>query len=88
MANSASANKRIRQNETHRLRNKSVVSEIKTLTKKFVASVEKGEAEAARALYPVVISKMDRAGRRCIYHRNTVARKKSALTRLLNTLGS
>ena len=88
MANSPSANKRIRQNEQRRLRNKSVVSEIKTLTKKFTASVQKGEAEAARALYPVVIAKMDKAGRRHIYHRNTVARKKSALTRLLNTLPS
>jgi len=86
MPNSPSAEKRLRQNADRRLHNRSVKSELKTLTKKLLAFVEAGDRESAGKLYPTVVSKMDKAGRRRIYHPNTIARKKSALTRLMNGL--
>ena len=79
MANSLSAKKRIRQNVKHRLSNKSVKSEIKTLTKNLLDSIEAKDEESAQKLYAEIVSKMDKAGRKHIYHRRTVARKKSQL---------
>lgn len=86
MAHSLSAKKRIRQNEKQRLRNKIVKSEIKTLTKKLLQLVESKDSEAANRLFPTVISKMDKAARKRIYHPNTIARKKSKVTKLVNSL--
>lgn len=86
MPNCASAKKRLRQNERSRLRNKSVKSEIKTLTKKLLLQVENGEADEARQLLPIIVSKMDKAARRAIYHQNTIARKKASLVRALSRL--
>ncbi len=87
MAHSAQAKKRIRQNEVRRLRNKSAKSEIKTLTKKLEGLVETSEKDAAMDLLPKLVSKLDKAGRRNVYHRNTVARKKSQIVRLINSIG-
>ncbi len=86
MPHSAQAKKRLRQSDKRNLHNRSARNEIKTLTKKLVAHVEAGEKDAAQALYPQLISKMDKAARRHIYHTNTVARKKSQVTRRLATL--
>ncbi len=91
MAHSAQAKKRIRQNEVRRLRNKSAKSEIKTLTKRLEGLIESsgsddGAKDAARELLPTLVSKLDKAGRRNVYHRNTVARKKSQIARLVNSL--
>ncbi|MCZ6795047.1 MAG: 30S ribosomal protein S20 [Planctomycetota bacterium] len=86
MANSRQANKRIRQNARLRLRNNSVKSELKTLTKKLVGHIESQEKELAQELFPRLIAKMDKATRRRIYHANTIARQKSRLHRLYNHL--
>ncbi len=88
MANCASAKKRIRQNETHRIQNKGIKSEIKTLTKKLEESIEKKDVDGAKSLYPLVISKMDKAGRKRIYHPNMISRKKSQLAKLISSLES
>jgi small subunit ribosomal protein S20 len=86
MPQSRQARKRVRQNEKLNLRNRSVKNEIKTLTKKLLEYVAAGNREAAQALAPTLVSKMDKAARRRIYHPNNVARKKSALARSLNKL--
>ena len=86
MANNPQARKRIRQNAKHRLWNKSVKSEIRTLTKKLIGSIESREKEQAQELFPRVIATMDKAGRKHIYHANTIARKKAQLHRLYNEL--
>lgn len=83
MPNNASAKKRLRQDAVRRLRNRSAKSEIRTLTKRLLASIEAGDRESAAQLFPQVISKMDKAGRRRVYHPNTIARQKSKLTRLV-----
>lgn len=79
MANTKSAMKRIRQNERRRLRNRAVRSKVRSAVKlaRAAEGPERGAsiAEAIRAL--------DRAVTKGVIHRNTAARKKSALARRL-----
>ena len=88
MPHSAQAKKRVRQSEKQRIYNKSIKTEIKTLTKNFLATVESKESAEAEAIFRSLVSKLDKAGRRNIFHRNTVARKKSRAARLLQSIGS
>ena len=86
MANSLQANKRIRQNEKSRLRNKSVKSEIKTLTKKFYSLVEDQDRVGAEAVFTDLTSRLDKAAKNNLFHENNVARQKSAIARSLGAL--
>lgn len=83
MANHKSAKKRIKTNEKRRVRNRATISKLKTLVKKVEAATEKAEAEV---LYKEAVSYLDRIATRGKIHKNTAARKKSALTLLVNGL--
>ncbi len=85
MAHHKSAKKRIRQNAKRRLRNQASRSKINTLSKKVLKAENK--EEAAKLLREAVsfIDKMVSKGR---LHKNTAARKKSKLTRYVNSLAS
>jgi small subunit ribosomal protein S20 len=87
MPHSKQAKKRVRQNEKSRIRNKSRKSEIKTLMKKVEKACAERNAETAKKLLAKVVSKLDKAEKTGIYHKNTVARKKSKLSRLVASLG-
>ena len=82
MAHHKSAKKRIRQNETRRLRNKAALSEIKTLMKKVRNAANKEEAEK---VLREAVSKIDKNVSKGRLHKNTAARRKSQLTRFVNT---
>ncbi len=84
MANSASARKRIRQNEQHRLRNRRRKSIVKTETRKFLDLLHDGELQAAQDVFARVQKNLDRVAAHGTVHRNTVARRKSRLARRLN----
>ncbi len=86
MAHSAQAKKRIRQNEKRRLRNKARKSEIKTLTKRLAEFARAKEVEEAKKLLPKLISKLDKAAKHNIYHKNKVARQKSKAALLVGRL--
>jgi small subunit ribosomal protein S20 len=86
MAHSLQASKRIRQNEKARIRNKSMKNEIKTLTKTLRDKVEAKDLDGAEALLGKVASKLDKAAKNNIYHRNTVARHKASNARLVSSL--
>jgi len=86
MAHSLQARKRIRQNEKARISNKSMKNEIKTLTKNLRDKVQEKDLEGAQALLRRVASKLDKAAKNNIYHRNTVARQKSSNARLVSSL--
>jgi small subunit ribosomal protein S20 len=79
VANTKSAKKRMRQNERRRIRNRGVRSKVRTAVKLARASegAEMGTtiADAIRVL--------DKAVSKGVLHRNTAARKKSALARRL-----
>lgn len=86
MSSNGSAAKRNRQNEKRRLRNKVLKSEVRTLKKRLLSSIETKAKEEAEAGFKKLSSLLDSCAGKGIFHRNTVARKKSRLQRLLNTL--
>lgn len=80
MANTRSAKKRIKTNLKRRLRNRGVRSEIRSSVKTARAAVTDKTPQAKEAVL-AAIRILDRAVSRGIIHRNTAARKKSALAR-------
>ncbi|KNZ40425.1 30S ribosomal protein S20 [Acetobacterium bakii] len=86
MANIKSAMKRAKTNETSRIRNKIVKTNLKTTVKKFELAATEGNAEEAQAAYRLAAKKIDMAVTKGILHKNTAARKKSTLARILNGL--
>jgi len=83
-----SALKRARQAKVRALRNRSVKSKLKTLSKKVEARVREKDLEGARVALKEAISAIDKAADKGIIHRNTAARKVSRLTRMVNSLAS
>ena len=83
MANTPSAKKRIRQNEKRRLRNRAVRSAVRGSVKSAREALS-GKAKDSATLVREAIRAIDRAVTKGIIHRNTAARRKSALARKLN----
>lgn len=79
MANTKSAMKRMRQSEARRIRNRTVRSRVRTTVKVARAS----EGTGVRAAVLDAIRALDKAVTKGVIHRNTAARKKSALARRL-----
>ena len=67
-------------------KNKAEKTALKTAVKKFEAAVAEGNRAAAEEAYKLAVNKVDRAAMHGILHKNTAARKKSALTLQLNKL--
>ena len=87
MANTNSAKKRIQIAERNRLENKNYKSTVRTLMKRcFVASdsFEKEPGDEAKAdlqkTFNAAFSKIDKAVKKGIFHRNTGANQKSRLS--------
>ena len=78
MANIKSQKKRNRQNETRRLRNKGVRSELKTRVKAAQDGVATG-GEDADAQVRAAQKRLDKAGSKGIIHKNQAARRTSRL---------
>jgi len=85
MAHHKSAKKRIKTNELRKTRNKASMSKIKTLVKKVQTATEKTEAEV---FLKEAVSYLDKTAAKGRMHKNTVARKKSQLTRYVNGLAA
>ncbi len=95
MANIKSAIKRIQVSERNRLRNKSYRSAVKTLTKRYFEALEAYTADpnpttlaAAQSALSEAFSKIDKATKRGVYHRNAGARRKSRLSKTLKAVES
>lgn len=86
LANIKSAKKRILVSQKRADRNKSVRSRVKTAVKKVDAAIAQGDKVAAEAALKNAVSELDKATRKGIYHKNTVARKVSRLTLAVNKL--
>ena len=80
VANIKSQIKRNRQNEKHRLRNKSAKSEMKTRVKRALhdARVDPTTEETAESLRAAV-KRLDKAASQGIIHKNQASNRKSAL---------
>lgn len=78
--------KRNRTNEKARQRNVSKRSRIATASKKVSVLVNKGDAEGAALALKEAIKLIDKSVTEGVYTRNTAARKKSSLAKLVNGL--
>ena len=85
MANIKSAIKRIKQSEKRRVRNRTVRGRVRAAVKSARRSLE-GKAPESTATVRAAMRTLDRAVTKGVVHRNTAARKKSALARRLATL--
>lgn len=90
MANIKSAIKRIQTSERNRLRNKSYKSAVKTLTKRYFSVLDEYAAnpsettkQALDASIAEAYSKIDKAVKRGVIHRNVGARRKSKIAKAL-----
>ncbi len=86
MANIKSQIKRNRQNEKARQRNKTVRSEIKTRSKAAIDAARTGDTDAAAEALKIAQARIDVAATRGVLHAKTAARRKSQLTKQVNTL--
>lgn len=75
--------KRVRQNETHKQRNKARRSKLSTLIKNVRQATDKDEAQET---YRKAISYIDKMAAKGMIHRNNAARKKASLTAHFNSL--
>ena len=86
MAHMKSAIKRIRTSREANLRNRSRLSELKTIEKKLRAAVDGKDAAAAAGFAKEFCSALDKAAKVGTIHPNRAANKKSQADKLCNSL--
>ncbi len=83
LPNIKSAEKRIALSQKQNLRNRNVISELKTKTKSLDAAVAEG-ADNVQDLYRELVKLVDQAQQKGIIHKNKAARKKAQLAKLIS----
>lgn len=86
MANIKSAKKRILVNETKAARNKAIKSKVKTAVKKVEAAVAAKDAETAKTALRAAIVEISKAETKGVYHKKTVSRKISRLSKAVSSI--
>lgn len=86
MANIKSQIKRNKTNEKARVRNKSVKSALRTVTRRVNEAVESGDKDTAQVELKVAARSLDKAASKGVIHRNQAANRKSALAGKVNAL--
>ena len=86
MASIKSAKKRILVNETKAARNKAIKSKVKTAVKKVEAAVAAKDAETAKTALRAAIVEISKAGTKGVYHKKTVSRKISRLSKAVSSI--
>jgi small subunit ribosomal protein S20 len=84
LANTKSAQKRIRVSQRRRARNKPVQSQTKTLIAKAEDIIFSGDTERATGAVADAVSSLDKAVGKGVLHPNNAARRKSRLVKKLN----
>ena len=87
MPNIKSAKKRVKVIATKTARNKAYNSALKTAIKKANVAVSSNAADRSE-LVRLAVKKIDQATSKGILHKNTAARKKSALVRKLDVVSA
>ncbi len=85
MANHKSALKRIRANESKRLRNRYQHKSTRTLVKKLRLTMDKA---LVSDLFKQVSSALDKLAKKNIIHKNKAANQKSKLAKLVNKIAA
>ncbi len=86
MANIKSQIKRNRQNEKRRIANKAVRSELKTSIKAALTAAESGDGDQAKVALRSAQIRIDKAASSGVMKKETAARRKSQLTKQVNSL--
>ncbi len=86
MANTKSAAKRARQTIVRTARNRSTLSALKTEQKKFREVIAAKNKDEAIKVYATLESRLDRAAKKGVIHRNAANRHKSKANRKLLAL--
>lgn len=86
MANIKSAKKRVLISKRQHDENVVKKTRVKNAVKKFESAVKENNVALAEQLLPETVSLIDRAFSDGVYHKNTAARKKASLAKLLNTI--
>ena len=86
MPNIKSAIKRVKVNETKTSENTMIKTAYKTAVKNFMNEVESVNKEKATELYKVAVKAIEKAATKGVIKDNTASRKKSSLTKVLNTV--
>lgn len=86
MPNIKSQKKRVKTNEKKRAFNASFKSSMRTAVKKVKLAVEANDVKGAEENLMLAYKKLDKANTKGILHKNNVARKKSQLAQLVNTI--
>ena len=79
MANTRSAEKNIRKTKARTLRNQSTKSRVRTIRKRVLTAIEKGDIKAAEAELSAFASAADKAAKTKVIHKNAANRLKSRL---------
>ena len=85
MPNIKSAIKRVSVIEKKTLRNNMIKSGYRTAVKNFEAAVAEGDVKKAESLFSEATKKIDQACTKGVIVKNTAARKKSSLSKKLNS---
>jgi len=83
MPNTKSAIKRIHVTERNRIYNRAWKTRTKTIVKKVATAVEQNNLDLAVQLFNEAQSVIDKAVTKGVMHRNTAARRKAMLARLI-----
>ena len=86
MPNIKSQKKRVKTNEKKRVYNASFKSSMRTAIKKVKLAVEANDLTSAQENLKLAHKKLDKAQTKNILHKNSVARKKSSLDQLVNSI--
>jgi len=79
-----SAKKYLRQTKKHRVLNLARAKAVKDITKKIKKLVAAGSKDEAKKMIAQAYQAIDKAAKRGVIKKNTAARKKSRLMKLLN----
>lgn len=85
MPNSRNAKKELRKSRSRRLRNRMQRSALRTVVKKVRTAAATDDREAAESAFRTAAKTLDQAAAKNLIHRNTAARTKSRLAKLMRT---
>jgi len=86
VAHTKSAKKQIRKAQRQWLRNRYQKGQLRSAVKQLRQAIEEQDGTQAQALVPEAVSRLDKAAKNNVIHKNKAARLKSRLMRQANAL--
>ena len=80
--------KELRKNRKNKMRNMDIKTDLKKAVKSFLTTVNEKKTDEAKAQLTIIYKKIDKAAKRNLLHKNTAARRKSHLSKLINQAAS